>query len=126
MVTTLAVPFYLWAAVSEFIPHPFYGMTFARETGLVAFVYRGEQAAAAGIARGDHVLDLPRDDIWRGLQLGQRHLDPLRVSTRYGIVTLHPVADRIPIGSAIVALGIQLTGLIVIGVRRSCACDGPG
>lgn len=126
VLTACAVPYYLWSAASEFMTHPFYGIFISRQTGDVFIVYRGQSAEAAGIVRGDRVLDIPRGDMLRGLQLAERHVDPLRVATAHGIVTIHPQPQYVPIGSAIAQFAVQISGLIVIGFAALLYVRRPG
>jgi hypothetical protein len=126
VLTACALPYYLWSAASEFMTHPYYGMAIARQTGYVAFVYRGQTAEAAGIRRGDRVLDVPHGDILLGLQFAERHVDPLRVATAHGIVTIHPQPQYPPIGSAIAQFAVQISGLIVIGFAVLLYVRRPG
>lgn len=90
VLTACALPYYLWTAATEFMAHPFYGLNFSRQSGEVWLAYPGQEGEAAGIVRGDRVLDIPRGNVLQGLELAERHTDPLRVSTAHGIVTLHP------------------------------------
>lgn len=126
VLTACALPYYLWAAANEFMTHPFYGLYFSRPTGEVVIVYRGQEGEAAGIVPGDRVLDIPRGNVLRGLELAERHADPLRVSTAHGVVTLHPEPERIPIGSAIAAAAICISGLVVTGFAVLLYVRRPG
>jgi hypothetical protein len=125
LLTACALPYYLWSAASEFITHPYYGFIFSHQTGIVQLIYPGEREGA-GISRGDRVIDISRGNVLQGLEIDERHVDPLHVATAHGVVTVHPGPERIPIGSAIAAAAICVSGLIVTGFAALLYVRRPG
>jgi len=127
VVTAFVVGLNLWAAGGEFVPHAFYGMLFSNHTGRVTQVYASQAAAASGITRGDHLLDLPDGDIRRGYQLVRPQTgDRIRVATRHGTVTVKAAPARIATLTALAAFGVEISNVIMIALATLLWLRRPG
>lgn len=128
IIGTFVVGLNLWAAAEEFVPHGYYGMRFANRTGRIALVYKAEQAAGrTDVRAGDHVLDLPRGDVWRGIRMFRPQVgDQVRVSTARGTVTITAARFFIPTGTAIVDTAVEITGSILIAFATLLCLRRPG
>lgn len=125
-ITAIVVPLYLWTAVSGFVPHRFYGILFYENTGRIRVVYHNQPAEEAGVRVGDHLVDVPHGDVYRGLALEMAHVDTLRVATSRGIVSVRAQLTKEPIGTALAAFVLGLSVVVLVGFATLLYLRRPG
>jgi hypothetical protein len=123
----LATVLSIWEAVSPFVPHAFFAVTF-NVAGAVTRVYSAELDRGVKVALGDRVLERANGNIERGYHLLQdpRLGDVIHVATRNGVVTVR--AQKAYIGR-VLAIGDALrhaAGAVVILVAALLFLRRPG
>ncbi len=125
--TALAIALSLWQAVSPYITHTFWGISFAIDTGRTTRVFPDELPPGVHIERGDRVVERPNGDPLRGYRLYIPEAgDVVHVTTANGTVTMHAAPHTYPPSDAIVETLRHLTGAVVIAFAGLLFARRPG
>jgi hypothetical protein len=122
----LATVLAIWEAVSPFVPHAFFAVSFD-DAGTVRRVYPAELGRGVKIAPGDRVLEHPNGNIERGYRLQVPRLgDAIQVATRNGVVTVRAQQEYVARAPAIGDALRHATGAVVILVAALLFLRRPG
>ena len=127
ILTGFALALAIWQTISPFVPHAFWGASFAPDSGRVHRVYPEELPPGATIKRGDRVTERPDGNPLRGYILHVPYAgDTVHVQTAAGIEAMTASSHRYPLRDAIVEAFRQVTCGLVIAFAALLFARRPG